>query len=68
MTAWLRHAGCACAVNDERVGRPLRLMGFEAPDPKPRSSVPRDGATRSPTCCVRVATVSRPYPQTPTTV
>jgi putative transposase len=46
MTAWLRQQGHA--VNHKRVGRLLRLMGVEALYPKPRLSVPGDGAKRYP--------------------
>ena len=46
MTASLRQQGYA--VNHKRVGRLLRLMGLEALYPKPRLSVPGDGAKRYP--------------------
>jgi putative transposase len=46
MTAWLRQEGCA--ANHKRVGRLLRLMDLEALYPKPRLSVPGDGAKRYP--------------------
>jgi putative transposase len=46
MTAWLRRQGYA--VNHKRVGRLLRLMGLEALYPKPRLSVPGEGAKHYP--------------------
>jgi putative transposase len=46
MTAWLRQQGYA--VNPKRVRRLLRLMGLEALYPKPRLSMPGDGARRYP--------------------
>lgn len=57
MTASLRHEGYA--VNHKRVGRLLRLMGLEALYPKPRLSVPGDGAKHYPYllrgCAITVA-------------
>jgi putative transposase len=46
MTAHLRQQGYP--VNHKRVGRLLRLMGLEALYPKPRLSIPGDGAKRYP--------------------
>lgn len=46
MRDYLRLQGYA--VNEKRVRRLLRLMGLEAVYPKPRLSVPGQGATRYP--------------------
>ncbi len=56
MTAWLRQQGYT--VNHKRVGRLLRLMGLEALYPKPRLSVPGEGAKRYP-YLLRGLTVAR---------